>query len=81
MERWEEKETRQFIRAGTIAASFYNAAAAFGGSQRTFTAYDIFKIKRPEVRPDISASLANAELMLKTINAAHAKRANKARTS
>lgn len=77
MERWEEKEQREFLRQGTVAAAVYNVAAAFGGARKSYTAHDIFDIPRP--KPDLRANLANAELMLRTINAAHQRKEAKKR--
>jgi hypothetical protein len=52
MDRWEEKENRRFLRAGTIAAAALNATAIvdqFLGAKRHdfFTANSFFKLPQP----------------------------------
>lgn len=42
MERWEEQENREFIRAGTIAASIYNVNRDSQKYPNPITALDIF---------------------------------------
>lgn len=48
MERWEEKEHREYLRAGTIAAAVLNPWRGQDRKNKPFTPYDFFDIPRPQ---------------------------------
>lgn len=50
MERWEEKENREYLRAGTIAAAAANPYRGKDRQNRPLTAHDFFNLPRPEPR-------------------------------
>lgn len=72
MDRWEEKENREFLRAGTIAAAVLNPWRGDDRKHRPYTAYDFFHIPRPEIsKPKLTPAQikANAERVFSLHNA------------
>lgn len=64
MERWEEREQREYLRAGTIAAAAINPYRDTKHRPEPFTAFDFFNIPRPkrkQQRPTKAELLGKAE--------------------
>lgn len=61
MDRWQEKENREFLRAGTIAAASLNPYRDSKSHPEPFTAYDIFALPRPPAPP--RPKLSKAEVI------------------
>jgi len=84
MDRWEEKENRRFLRAGTIAAAALNATAIvdqFLGAKRHdfFTANSFFKLPHPPAPK--KNLLANAQKFFGVVNLQHKRRQQRAKRS
>lgn len=76
MDRWEEKENREFLRAGTIAAAALNPWRGEDRKHRPYTAHDFFNIPRPELpKPKLTPAQikANAERVFSIVNARAAR--------
>lgn len=57
MDRWEEKENRKFLRAGTIAAAALNPHIDHKRHPVPLTAYDFFNLPRPPAPKPTPAQL------------------------
>lgn len=80
MDRWQEKENREFLRAGTIAAASLNPHLK--QHSQALSAYDIFNIPRPpEPKASKKQLIANAERVFSIINARAKKTEKKRRAS
>jgi hypothetical protein len=55
MERWQERENREFLRAGTIAAAAVNPHRDSRRHPEAYTAVDFFDLPRP-ARPKPTAA-------------------------
>lgn len=69
MEQWEEKENREFFRAGTIAAAAINPYRDVSQYPKGLTAYDIFPHlpEPPVVLPTPEEAKRNAERFFGTV--------------
>jgi len=76
MDRWQEKENREFLRAGTIAAAALNPYRK--SHSKAITAADIFNLPKPPKLPLTKRQLiANADKVFSIVNARARKQAQK----
>ncbi len=76
MDRWTEKENREFLRAGTVAAAALNPYRK--AHSKAITAADIFNLpKPPPQKPTKKQLIANADKVFSIVNARALKLARK----
>lgn len=78
MARWEDRENRKFLRAGTIAAAALNPHIDRKRHPQPLTAYDFFHIPPPpKPKPTKKQLIVNADRVFGFVNRVH--RRNEAR--
>ncbi len=77
MDRWTEKENREFLRAGTVAAAALNPYRK--AHSKAITAADIFNLGQviPKPIPTKKQLIANADKVFSIVNARALKLARK----
>lgn len=69
MERWEEKENREFLRAGTIAAAALSPYVDHKQHPYPLTAHDFFNLPKPPApKPTPNELAARAEAIFGAYN-------------